>query len=120
MSVLVVDDHAGFRHQARLLLEEAGYDVIGEAADAATAVALAHRLRPDLVLLDVQLPDGDGFSVAETLALGAVPPAVVLVSGRDHADYADRISRCPVHAFIAKIDLSPDTLHVALAGLGPG
>ena len=63
-TVLVVDDHAGFRAKARLLLEADGYEVIGEAADAQTAVAEASRLRPEVVLLDVQLPDGDGFDVA--------------------------------------------------------
>lgn len=115
MSVLVVDDHAGFRRQTRLLLEEAGYDVVGEAADAAAAVASARRLRPDIVLLDVQLPDDDGFSVAWTLALDEAPPAVVLVSGRDRADYAERITICPVRGFIAKIELTAEALRDILA-----
>ena len=63
-TVLVVDDHQGFRSRARLLLEADGYEVVGEAADGRSALAEARRLRPDLVLLDVQLPDLDGFEVA--------------------------------------------------------
>lgn len=110
VSFLVVDDHDGFRHQARLLLEEAGYEVVGEAGDAASAVGEARRLHPDVVLLDVQLPDQDGFAVAEALAGDRTPPAVVLVSGREAGDYAGRIAKCGARGFIAKADLSPESL----------
>jgi DNA-binding NarL/FixJ family response regulator len=116
VSVLVVDDHDGFRHQARLLLEEAGYEVVGEAGDAASAVGEARRLHPDVVLLDVQLPDRDGFAVAEALAGDDMAPAVVLVSGREAGDYAGRIASCGARGFIAKAELSPESLLQVLTG----
>ena len=89
--VLIVDDHAPFRAVARELLEGAGYVVSGEAADAAEALAAVAVEAPDAVLLDVQLPDRDGFSVASALT-AAGGPAVVLISSRDAEDYgqADR------------------------------
>ena len=73
LTVLIVDDHPSFRASARVLLEAEGFDVIGEAADGASGIAEAQRLRPDLVLLDVQLPDIDGFDVASRLSNGAGP-----------------------------------------------
>ncbi len=67
-SVLIVDDHPSFRLSARRMLEAYGYTVVGEAEDGERALAAAEELKPDLVLLDVQLPDIDGFEVAERLA----------------------------------------------------
>jgi DNA-binding NarL/FixJ family response regulator len=67
-SVVIVDDHAPFRSVARDLLAAEGYDVIGEAADGASALEAVRELRPSVVLLDVQLPDSNGFDVAEALA----------------------------------------------------
>lgn len=113
--VLVVDDHAGFRHQTRLLLEEAGYEVVGEACDADAALLSARRLRPDLVLLDVQLPDGNGFELSAALTADDAPPVVVLVSGRDAADDPSRLRACGAQGFIAKSELSPELLDVVLA-----
>ena len=80
VSVLIVDDHAEFRRSARALLEADGYTVVGEAGDGVEAIAEAERLRPEVVLLDIQLPGIDGFAVAERLASSAHPPAVVLIS----------------------------------------
>jgi DNA-binding NarL/FixJ family response regulator len=105
-TVLIVDDHADFRASAAELLEAEGFEVIGAAADAARAVELALRLRPQIVLLDVQLPDGDGFAVAARLAEEAQPPRVVLISGRDVAAYGRRVAGAPVRGFIAKHDLT--------------
>src|SRR2546425_6781265 len=106
MTVLIVDDHPSFRASARTLLEAEGYEIVGEAKDGAGAVSAAKALRPDLVLLDVQLPDLDGFEVADLLCKLDDPPAVVLTSSRDGADYGHCIGRCGARGFVAKADLS--------------
>ena len=84
--VLVVDDHAGFRSFAQRLLSAAGFVVVGEVGTGADAVAASERLRPDAVLLDVQLPDLDGFEVARRLAQQPDAPDVVLTSARSLSD----------------------------------
>ena len=106
MTVLIVDDHDGFRDSARALLEAEGFAVVGDAADGATAVAAVERLRPDVVLVDVQLPDVDGFTVAGRLAAGPDPPRVVLISSRDVTAYGARVGAAPVCGFLAKRELS--------------
>lgn len=103
--VLIVDDHQPFRAVARELLEGAGYVVTGEAADAAEALAAVAADAPDAVLLDVQLPDRDGFAVAEALA-SAGGPAVVLISSRDAEDYGRRVETSGARGFIVKSKLS--------------
>jgi DNA-binding NarL/FixJ family response regulator len=103
--VLIVDDHAPFRAVARQLLENGGYDIAGEAEDAAGALAAVALDAPDFVLLDVQLPDQDGFSVATALAARG-GPAVVLISSRDADDYGRRIEACGARGFIPKSRLS--------------
>lgn len=107
-TVLIVDDHPSFRASARILLEADGLQVVGEAADGASAITEAHRLQPDVVLLDVGLPDMDGFRVAEVLtnANGSVPPAVVLVSSRDSGDYGPLVARSGARGFVPKAELS--------------
>jgi DNA-binding NarL/FixJ family response regulator len=104
--VLIVDDHDGFRESARALLEAEGFAVVGDAADGAAALASALRLRPDVVLLDVQLPDVDGFAVAERLAALHEPPRVVLISSRDAAAYGPRLDAAPACGFLVKRELS--------------
>ena len=104
--VVIVDDHAGFRAMARRMLEAAGFEVVGEAADGETALSTVAALRPDLVLLDVQLPDLDGFAVAQRLADVGSDPAVVLTSTRDAADYGARVADSAARGFIAKAELS--------------
>jgi CheY-like chemotaxis protein len=79
---------------------------VGEAENGAEALEAVKRLRPDLVLLDVQLPDMDGFQVAEQLCKLAAPPAVVLTSSRDSADYGRCIQVCGANGFVPKADLS--------------
>ncbi len=106
MTVLIVDDHPSFRASARTLLEAEGYEIVGEAANGAAAVSAAEALHPDLVLLDVQLPDLDGFEVAELLGKLEDPPAVVLTSSRDGADYGRCIEYCGARGFVPKADLS--------------
>jgi len=105
-TILVVDDHDGFRSFVRALLQADGFDVVGEAWDAVSAIAAAARLDPQLVLLDVQLPDGDGFDVAERLAAQSRPPVVVLVSTRDAASYRRRLECTPARGFITKGELT--------------
>jgi DNA-binding NarL/FixJ family response regulator len=105
-TVLIVDDHPTFRASARALLEAEGFEVVGEAEDATGAVDAATRLRPDVVLLDVQLPGLDGFAAAQLIcaALGRCPK-VVLVSSRDAADYGGKIEECGAAGFIPKAEL---------------
>ncbi len=105
-TVLVVDDHPSFRRCARSLLTAEGFDVVGEAADGAEAVALAAELGPDLVLLDIQLPDLDGFEVASRLLAEDAGLAIVLVSSRDGAEYGPLIGESGARGFVSKAELS--------------
>jgi DNA-binding NarL/FixJ family response regulator len=116
--VLIVDDHPGFRAQARALLVAAGYEVVGEAADGESGVRVARELSPDVVLLDVQLPDISGFEVVRLIAGEADLPAVVLISSRDASDYGRRIGRSGAVGFICKAELSARTLAAVLEGAG--
>ena len=106
MTVLIVDDHPSFRASARELLEAEGYEIVGEAESGAAALRAVKELEPDLVLLDVQLPDMDGFQVAEQLRALADPPAVVLTSSRDSADYGSCIQICGATGFVPTAELS--------------
>jgi CheY-like chemotaxis protein len=111
-TVLVVDDYAPFRESARGLLEGGDFDVVGEAEDGAAALRLADELHPEVVLLDVHMPDLDGFEVARRLAELPAPPVVVLTSSRD--DYGALVPASAAHAFIRKDALSAETLASAL------
>jgi len=113
--VLIVDDHDGFRESARALLEAEGFAVVGCAADGASVLVAVQRLRPQVVLLDIQLPDVDGFAVAEQLAAVPDPPRVVLISSRDAAAYGARLDAAPACGFLAKRELSGASL-AALVG----
>jgi DNA-binding NarL/FixJ family response regulator len=104
--VLIVDDNAEFRQLARRLLEHGGYEVVGEADDAARALRAHAALRPDIVLLDVQLPDLDGFALAEILAADEDPPIVVLISSRDRRAYRFKLAATTARAFLPKGELS--------------
>ncbi|HZC99562.1 MAG TPA: response regulator transcription factor [Actinomycetes bacterium] len=115
-SVLIVDDHMGFRARARALLEALGHHVVGEAADGAAAISAVGRLRPEVVLLDVQLPDLDGFEVARRVAEEPEAPAVVLVSSRELVEFGRRVADSGVRGFISKVDLSGVTLQAVLSG----
>jgi DNA-binding NarL/FixJ family response regulator len=108
--VLIVDDHAPFRSIARQILSADGFRIVGVAADGAEAIRACGELCPDLVLLDVQLPDIDGFAVAAVLTGRVDPPAVVLVSSRSRTDYGSRIEDCRARGFIAKAELSGDAI----------
>jgi DNA-binding NarL/FixJ family response regulator len=112
-TVLIVDDHAAFRAAARSLLEADGLRVVGEAGDGDEAVRETLRLRPQVVLLDVQLPGRDGFAVARELSSLTDPPAVVLVSSRAASDYGTQLAGANVCGFLTKRELSG----AAVAGL---
>jgi DNA-binding NarL/FixJ family response regulator len=114
-TVLIVDDHSSFRTSARALLEADGFDVVGEAANGEEALEAVAALRPDVVLLDIQLPGLDGLAVAEQLAAWPNPPAVVLISSRDAAAYGPRLRRSSARGFISKSGLSGESL-AALVG----
>lgn len=109
-SVVVVDDHAGFRAQAAQLLEAAGYEVVGSCPDGRSALAAISKLHPDVVLLDVQLPDTDGFRLITQLDAGCEGPAIVLISSREAVDYGARVGRSGAAGFITKAELSAQTL----------
>jgi DNA-binding NarL/FixJ family response regulator len=113
-TVLIVDDHPAFRSAARALLEASDFDVVGEAVDGASAVVAAAELRPEIVLLDVQLPDIDGFEVAARVARGWAPPVIVFTSSRSVASIRWRLEAHPGWSFIAKSDLSGEALAAAV------
>ncbi len=114
-SALIVDDHELFRAAARELVELEGYTVTGEAATGDAAIRLALELQPDLVLLDVSLPDSSGFDVAIRIAGTEPAPAIILVSNRDAADVARRARDSPAIGFIPKERLSGEALNRLLA-----
>jgi len=114
-TVLIVDDHSSFRRFARKLLEAAGFDVVGDAEDGASAVSAVRSLRPDVVLLDVLLPDTTGFDVARQLASGRERPLVVLTSSRSAADLGPLVRTGHARGFISKSDLTVAALAALVA-----
>jgi DNA-binding NarL/FixJ family response regulator len=115
-TLLIVDDHAAFRSTARALLELDGWEVVGEAVDGASGLSAAESLKPDVVLLDVRLPDIDGFTVAERMRAEGGGPAVVMTSSSDDPLYPDRAVKTGACGFVAKHDLSGAALHRLLDG----
>ena len=113
-TVLIVDDHPSFRLTARALLESEGFEVVGEAQDGAAGIEAALRLRPDVLLLDVQLPDIDGFAVAEQLTRNGWSPAIVLTSSRDLSDFGSLVAQSGARGFVPKAELSAATLSALL------
>ena len=114
-TVLIIDDHADFRASARALLEADGFQVIGEAGDGGSGVRLARELRPSIVLLDIALPDLDGFAVAGQLADLPDPPSVVLISSRERSAYGRRIDAAAARGFLSKRQISGPAI-TALVG----
>jgi two-component system, chemotaxis family, chemotaxis protein CheY len=112
---LIVDDHPSFRRFARKLLESAGCDVVGDAEDGASAIAAVRALGPDIVLLDVLLPDMTGFDVAKEIAAAPKRPLVVLTSSRAASDLGSLLNTEYARTFISKRDLTLAAL-AALAG----
>ena len=115
-TVLIVDDHPSFRASARAMLESEGFDVVAEAADGASALEAVAALRPDLVLLDVQLPDMSGFDVcAELEGHNGAPPDIILVSSRDLSDYGELVSTSCACGFVPKGELSGELVAALLS-----
>ena len=114
-TVLIVDDHPAFRTAARAVLEAAGFDVVGEAADGARALEAVRVLRPEIVLLDVQLPDVDGFTIAERFSADGATPTIVLTSSRSIASLRWRLDSHPTWSFIPKNELSGEALAAIVA-----
>jgi DNA-binding NarL/FixJ family response regulator len=115
VALLIVDDNARFRTRARQTLEAEGYVVVAEAEDGASALAAARRHRPDVVLLDIGLPDMSGLEVAEQLTREPDAPAVVLTSTHDAADFGERLSTCGARGFVPKAALSGRAVDAVLA-----
>jgi DNA-binding NarL/FixJ family response regulator len=113
--ILIVDDHPSFRATARTLLVADGFEVVGEAEDGRGAIEAIRRLAPDLVLLDVQLPDMDGFAIATELCkANGTPPKIVLTSSRDAADFGPLVGLCGASAFVPKAELTGAALRAVL------
>ena len=109
-SVVIVDDHAGFRAAAQKMLEDRGFNVIGTASSGFEALAEVERLHPHVVVLDIQLPDIDGIQVAARLALLPISPDVVLTSSRDATDYGVRLDGASSKGFLPKGEFSAAAL----------
>jgi DNA-binding NarL/FixJ family response regulator len=117
---LIVDDSPGFLRSARLLLEREGMAVVGVASTVEEAVQQAEELRPDVLLLDIDLGEESGFDLAERLqAETSLPPArVILISTHAEEDFADLIAVTPVAGFLPKAELSAGAIREVLAGSG--
>jgi DNA-binding NarL/FixJ family response regulator len=113
-TVLIVDDHPSFRATARALLEAEGFEVVGEAENGVAALRSAKTLHPDVVLLDVQLPDFDGFEVATRLTGNGHGPVVVLTSSRDGSDFGPLVGESGASGFVPKAELSGAALKAVL------
>lgn len=113
-TVLIVDDHAPFRDLARTILEAGGLTVVGEAGDGASAADAAARLRPDVVLLDVYLPDGKGWEFAQIVSEAGGGSAVVLTSSRDVSSFGRRLQASGARGFLAKDELSAPALEALM------
>ena len=114
-TILIVDDHPSFRASARVVLESEGFRVIGEAADGASAITECCRLRPQVVLLDVQLPDVDGFDVCAHITSYDQHPTVIMTSSRDGSDFGGLVSTSGACGFVPKAELSGERVQELLS-----
>lgn len=116
LSLLIVDDHEEFRSLAACLLSAEGFRIAGDACDGASALEAVAALRPDVVLLDVQMPGIDGFEVARRLSATSDAPCVVLTSTREASDYGSQVATCGAYGFLAKHELSGAALEALVRG----
>ena len=115
MTLMIVDDHKSFRDAARRMLESAGFEIVGEAADGESALDAIPSLRPDVVLLDVQLPGIDGFEVATRLTERGGAPAIVMTSSREASDFGPLVEQSGARGFVHKADISGPAICAVLA-----
>jgi DNA-binding NarL/FixJ family response regulator len=115
-SVLVVDDDPEFRALAGRLLAASGLTVVAEAHSVAAARAAAARLEPSAVLVDVELPDGDGIALARELAALPWHPRVVLTSINEDIATAEEARNAGARAFVHKAELPNAPLAQLLGG----
>jgi DNA-binding NarL/FixJ family response regulator len=113
-TLLVVDDHAAFRALARQVLEGSSFSVVGEAGTAAQGLKMTQDLHPDVVILDVALPDGNGFDLTGALVLNVPAPAVVLVSSRDWGQLSRRVRSSGASGFLPKEQLTAAAVEAML------
>lgn len=111
--VVIVDDHELFRARLRELLALEAFDVVGDAGTGAAGVALTAELHPDVVLLDVVLPDGEGFGLVPSLHRSGA--AVVLISTRDRRDYGGRVESSGAEGFLSKAELTGPAIRELLS-----
>jgi DNA-binding NarL/FixJ family response regulator len=114
LTVLIVDDHPSFRAVAQMVLETDGFAVVGTACDGESGVAATLALAPDVVLLDVELPDFDGFEVAERLRRAGSTSEIVLASSRDGSDFGSRVAESGARGFVTKAELTGDAIRALL------
>lgn len=114
-TILIVDDHPSFRAMAQVVLEAEGFVVLGTASDGESAVAETLRLLPDVVLLDIGLPDMSGFDVTDRLREAGSPAAIVLTSSRDCSDFGPLITESGARGFVDKSELSGDAVRALVA-----
>jgi DNA-binding NarL/FixJ family response regulator len=114
-TIVIVDDHPSFRAVARRVLETDGFVVVGTASDGESGLAATLQLAPDVVLLDVELPDIDGFEVAARLRQAGSATAIVLASSRDGADFGSLVSESGARGFVAKAELTGDAIRALVA-----
>jgi DNA-binding NarL/FixJ family response regulator len=113
--ILIVDDHAGFRASARRMLEAGGFEVAGEAGDVASARSAVTELSPDAILLDVQLPDGDGIALTAELVANGNAPQIVLCSSRGADELGSAVSESGARGFLTKDELSAAAIRELLS-----
>ncbi len=113
--VLIIDDHAGFRASARKLLHQQGFEVVGEAGDAASGIEAVHDLHPDIVLMDIQLPDLNGVQASARIAALNGGSAVILISTHDLDDAKSALAESAARGFIPKSELDGAAIRALVA-----